>query len=242
MSNPELSIVIPCFNEEKRVHLSFEEILKFHAESPISFEVIFVNDGSSDKTVPVIEDFISSHTRLSLSLIKTEHRGKGNAVRRGLDKSEGLFVLFSDTDFSTPLNEIENFLPLLKKGKSLVCGLRKKYHTKVSRKIISTLFTGVRHLFFPFLRTVTDTQCGFKCMKSSTAHNYAEQGVIDGLLFDMELLLFCGREKMAGVSVCWNYVTGSSILSLSSFKQIFEDFFKLLFIEWRFVCGSLKTE
>jgi len=231
MNTPTLSIVIPCYNEESRLHLTFRELTHFALFTSISFEIIFVDDGSTDSTAQKIEQFIQYNLYLNSTLIRyRRNRGKGYAVREGLKQSTGKYCLYSDCDFSTPLSEVRRMIPQLSEHCSIIYGIRIHYHNAVIRQMISKLFTSVRCKLFPTLSDVTDSQCGFKCMTSDFAHLYANIGSTNGFVFDLELLLLAQKKGLnsKGMLVPWQAVSGGTVLGMKTVLSVITELFQLI--------------
>ncbi len=230
MNTPTLSIVIPCYNEEARLHLAFREIQRFTLFSTVAFEVIFIDDGSSDNTSKKIKGFIQYNRCINCKLVTyRKNKGKGYAVREGLKESIGKYCLFTDCDFSTPLTEVNRIIPQLSEQCSLIYGVRLQYHDRVIRKIISKLFTTIRFTLFPSLSKIPDSQCGFKCMTSEFAHLYANVGHTNGFVFDLELLLLAEKKGVhsKGILVPWQAVSGGSILEIKTLFSVISELMQL---------------
>src|SRR5262245_28150347 len=133
MNRPELSVVIPVYNEEKRVGKTLQESLAYLKSKKITAELLVVDDGSRDGTVAVVGGFKrQAKGRQALKVLKHRvNRGKGAAVRTGALAAKGRTVLFMDADNSTPLSEFENFRPILRRGTEVILGSRAVDRKKV---------------------------------------------------------------------------------------------------------------
>ncbi len=228
MNTPTLSVVVPCYNEENRLQITFRELRKFSEFSRVSFEVVFVDDGSTDKTLDKIRNFITYNIQIDCKLVSyKKNKGKGFAVRKGLGKCIGKYCLYTDCDFSTPLSEVYRIIPQLTNNYSLIYGVRENGHNSVIRKTVSKLFTKIRYTLIPSLNSVKDSQCGFKCMTSEIAHLYAKIGKVNGFVFDLELLLFTSDRGVhsKGITVPWQAVPGGHVVE---FKTLFSVLLELL--------------
>lgn len=216
---PFLSVVIPAYNEETNIRLgAFDKVLRYLEGQPYTWEVIVVDDGSTDNTARLVEEVSvkSSH----FQLIKNPHQGKAATVMTGIMESKGTIVLFSDLDQATPLKEVEKILPWFEKGFDVVIGSRK------SKREGAPLLRRVMARGFMFLRTVvlglkgiSDTQCGFKAFRREVAQNifkhlslYGKQKTVSGAMvtagFDIEVLFLAKTlgYKIKEIPVEWHYV------------------------------------
>jgi len=188
MEKIHLSVVIPSYNEEinlKRGVLG--SVYEYLCKQKYSWEVLVVDDGSTDKTVEIVEKFIKDHN--GFKLFKEPHRGKGGTVIAGILKAKGGNILFSDMDQSTPIDQIEKFLPKLEKGFDVVIGSRAgREGQSVIRKVMAYGWVVLRSLILrlPF----KDTQCGFKVFKKQAANKIFKR-----------LMVFSGKMRVKGSSV-----------------------------------------
>lgn len=161
----KLSVVIPCYNEERNLKRGvLEEVDSFLRNQLYQSEVIISDDGSTDESRKIIEEFIKAHPRFRL--LKNLHAGKPYAVRAGAMEAKGEIALFTDMDQSAPISEINKLLPYFNRGYQVVIGSRGKERKRFPyyRKIISWGFRFARRLVL--LRQIVDTQCGFKAFKT----------------------------------------------------------------------------
>jgi len=204
----DLSIIIPAYNEEKRILKSLETIEEYLSSKNLSYEIIVVDDGSSDNTLLLVKDFSKSNNRTSCITYKN-NMGKGFAVREGVKKSEGNLVLFSDADLSTPIKEMEKLIDAIKSGFDISIGSRALSNSEIIvsqpfyRKIMGKIFNIlVRFLIF---NGIKDTQCGFKCFTRKAAQEIFRRCRINGFSFDVEALLI-GKKlgfKIKDIPVQW---------------------------------------
>jgi dolichyl-phosphate beta-glucosyltransferase len=186
--NPHLSVVIPCFNEARKIETDIEAALRYFSGRPYSFELILVDDGSGDGTAAILEK--SPGTR---AICYQPNRGKGHAVRTGMLQASGRYRLFADAGLCVPYSEIEKGLALLESGADVAIGSRKLSESQVIeqqagyRRIGSSVF-GLLVRNWMGLR-YSDTQCGFKLFTAQAAEQLFSAARIDGFMFDAEMLI-----------------------------------------------------
>jgi glycosyltransferase involved in cell wall biosynthesis len=165
---PFLSIVIPCYNEEKNLERGvLQEVHEYLVTRDYVWEVIVANDESTDSSRRLIKRFTEGKPRFSL--VDIPHGGKPAAVWAGIREARGEIVLFTDMDQSTPLEEVEKLLPWYDQGCDVVIGSRgtEREGFSIVRRLGSAVFRTLRRLFL--LRGISDTQCGFKSCKREAA-------------------------------------------------------------------------
>jgi len=165
---PHISVVIPCWNEEKNLeHGVLDQVHQYLVQQSYPWEVIIVDDGSTDNSKRLIEGFIQD--KRGFYLFDIPHGGKPAAVWTGIQKARGEIVLFTDMDQSTPIEELGKLLPWYEQGYDVVIGSRGMAREGASgiRKLGSVVFLALRRLFL--LRNIRDTQCGFKTCRRPAA-------------------------------------------------------------------------
>ena len=184
------SIVIPLYNEEQRIPKTIREILDFFAPNPdFSPEIIFVNDGSTDATLAVLDSYRASGPFTVVTY--AENRGKGYAVRTGVAASSGDRIVFFDIDLATPLSEFTALRRSLGPDDGIVIGSRRLGASRIVksqsgiRMFLGHQFTKLSNLLVP---GVTDFTCGFKCFSRAAADIIFPRARIDRWAFDTELL------------------------------------------------------
>jgi len=185
-----LSVVIPAFNEEKRIEKTLRETSGFLHKQAYDHEIIIVNDGSQDKTVELIEGLKIPFLRV---ISNANNKGKGYSVRRGLLAAQGQYRLFMDADNSTAIREIEKFLPYAATHDVLIGSRAQKESIILKQQIFYRRLLGKLWGFLvgrlAGLGEFKDTQCGFKLVNASTATRVLPLCKVDGWAFDLELLL-----------------------------------------------------
>lgn len=193
-TSPEICIVVPAFNEVRRIAFTIERTEAFLAATMPAgaFEVIVVDDGSVDGTGDRVRDLARSRAWLRV-LGGEPNRGKGYATRRGVLASTGRYVGYMDADYKTPIEEVQKFLPHLRDGRDVVIGSRTGEGARIEvaqplyRRIGSRAFSVLMHRLVG-LDAISDTQCGFKFFRRDVAQELFGRQAIDGYMFDVEIL------------------------------------------------------
>ncbi len=165
---PFLSIIIPCYNEQKNLERGvLQEVQAYLAKQPHPWEVIIVNDESSDESRRLLQAFVAQQP--GFSLFDIPHGGKPAAVWAGIQQARAEIVLFTDMDQSTPLSEMEKLLPHYAEGADVVIGSRGggREGFSIVRKLGSFVFRTLRRVLL--LPGIQDTQCGFKSCRRTAA-------------------------------------------------------------------------
>jgi dolichyl-phosphate beta-glucosyltransferase len=163
-----ISVVIPCYNEENNLKRGvLDEVYQYLKGQALLWEVVIVNDESTDNSKSLIEGFIQD--KETFSLFDIPHGGKPAAIWEGIQRSAGEVVLLADMDQSTPMGELSKLVPWYEEGSDVVIGSRRTIREGSSplRKAGSFLFLTLRRLFL--LRNIIDTQCGFKLCRREVA-------------------------------------------------------------------------
>lgn len=207
--NCYLSVVVPVFNEEKKIEQDMAMIYGYFEKQNYSFEVVVVDDGSADGTLEKLKMLEKKYRGMRIVHYKPNH-GKGCAVKTGILHSQGDYVLFADAGGCVPYGEVEKGLVVLKNGYDVAIGSRALVDSNIVvlqpryRQIGGRLFWyAVR--FFIGIKGLSDTQCGFKIFKREVAHEIFENVKIDGFMFDAEWILIAQKLgcKMKEFPVQW---------------------------------------
>lgn len=208
----QLSIVIPAYNEALRIVPTLTQIKNYlcqNSEYWKNCEVIVVSDGSTDNTAETVKEF--SRNFSNLKLITYQHnRGKGYAVKRGVQASCGALVLFADADGATPIDELDRLAPSLITGAAdIAIASRRVSGANIMKKqsflriVIGRVFSYINTVLLgmPFI----DTQCGFKLFKGDIARQLFNDKISDGFAFDVELLFYAvqNRYRVKEIGVTW---------------------------------------
>src|SRR3989338_4045425 len=167
----ELSIVIPCYNEEKRIKKTIDNILKYLHQKKKKTEIIFVNDGSTDETKIIIKHAIKKFKSNNIIYAKMVdyaiNQGKGYAIKQGIQKSSGKYILLCDADLSTPITELDKLKKYISKY-DLVIGSRKQKDSSVvkpqspTREFLGRTFSFLSKIILGV--NINDFTCGFKLL------------------------------------------------------------------------------
>lgn len=233
--SPPLSLVVPAFNEACRLTKNLYTFLSYLQDYRPEAELIVVDDGSTDSTAAVAEDFFARHPKVMAHVLRfDENRGKGHAVRAGLLAAQAPIALFSDADLSTPITELPKIVEPIESGDyDIVFGSR-----ALDREMIGRRQPWQREqsgkVFNRIVRTLTglpfhDTQCGFKAFRMETARPIIEHGQIDGFGFDVELLFLARRAglRLREVPVCWDHHEGSKVHLVHDSLRMFAEIVSL---------------
>ena len=235
---PVVSIVVPAFNESARIGDSIKKIDAFMRRSPLSLELIVVDDGSSDNTAHIVR-----HARIKgLRLIRNgQNRGKGYSVQQGVLSASGKYVLFTDADLSAPIEEVNTLLEIAtREGADVVIGSRAidpayiEKHQSRLRELGGILFNFMVRLLLGL--RLHDTQCGFKLFDRQKSLRLFEKQTTSGFGFDPELLFLAKRYGLTirEAPVRWSHVEGSKVSFLRDGIRMFLD---LVRIRWNAIVG-----
>jgi dolichyl-phosphate beta-glucosyltransferase len=241
--SPDLSLVIPAFNEEARLGPTLEAYLGYCRGTARRVELIVVDDGSLDRTSTVVNSFASSYPEVRLIRL-AENQGKGQAVRSGVVNAQGKRILFADADGATPISELERLELALDKGADVAIGSRALHDQSVRikarlyRRMIGRTFHGLVELLT--VPGVKDTQCGFKLFRGPVAHDLFSRMRIRGFSFDVEVLMMAQRRgyAIAEVPVNWTHQPGSKVNLVTDSARMLRDLF---LIRGRYMSGQYNS-
>ena len=216
ISQPLLSIVIPAYNEEQRIAGTLDTIFEYLKAQSFAAEIIVVDDGSTDQTVELCRSYTDQHPNLR-TLKLPKNRGKGCAVRTGMLDAKGDYVLMSDADLATPIEELDAFWPWMHQDFDIVIASRALpnsslvIHQPFHREVLGRCFNlVVQALAVP---GVKDTQCGFKLFTKKASDAVFRICKSDGYSFDIEALYVARRMKLKikEAPVHWKHIDGSKV-------------------------------
>ena len=221
----KLSIVIPCYNEAKDIASNVEKVKKYLTDNKINHELILVNDGSKDNTKEVIEA-IPGVKALSYD----KNRGKGGAVKYGIESATGDYVLFMDADLSTDISAISKVVELGPSYELIIGSRHAKDSVILKKQPWTRVFIGwccrvlVKMLFHTKLK---DTQCGFKAMRTDVAKKIVSKQLVTNFAFDVEYIYIArlNNLSMYELGITWSDDRGSTVNPIKSSLKFFRDIF-----------------
>lgn len=239
---PELSIVIPAYNEEKRLPRALARLRDYfaaHGTALAGYEILVVDDGSRDATPKIAQEWTRDLPSLRL-VSNGQNRGKGYSVRHGMLEARGRLALFTDADLSSPIEELEKLLAAIRAGNQVAIGSRAldrsliETHQSALREVAGMIFNGFVRLFtgLPY----HDTQCGFKIFVREPCRIVFEQQRIEGFGFDPEILFLAKRHGLRGaeVPVRWAHDPATKVHVVRDSLRMFGD---LIYIRWNWLRG-----
>jgi dolichyl-phosphate beta-glucosyltransferase len=228
----QLSVVIPAFNEERRIGPTLERILEYLGSRRWTAEVVVVIDGSRDRTADVVRG-VATRTIPVVLLDAGTNRGKGACVRRGMLAARGALRLFTDADLSTPIEEVERLADAVDGGHDVAIGSRRLAGSRVAlaqpwwRRLMGRTFGWcVRRMAVPGIQ---DTQCGFKLFSARAAERIFPLQRIDQFGFDVEVLWIARRlgYRVAEVPVTWTDDPRSTVRPVADSLRMLADLVRI---------------
>ncbi len=225
----KLSFIIPAYNEAERIGRSLEKSIAWFSERDYAWEILVVDDGSKDNTAAIVEAFAGQGVAL---LRQPRNMGKGAAVRRGMLEGTGEYRIFSDADFSTPIEEVEPALEHLEQydvaiGSRAIDRSSVKLHQPWYRETMGKMFNLLVQVVA--VSGIKDTQCGFKGFRAEAARNVFNRTKIDGFSFDVEAL-FIARKfgySIKEFPVEWHNDARSTLNPVTDSIKMFQELLKI---------------
>ena len=235
---PYISIVIPAYNEEALIEKTLNDVTLYLEKSGFSYEIIVVCDGCKDKTARLAGEIAKKNNKVRV-IDRKVNVGKGFSVRQGCLKAKGAYIIFTDADLSTPIDEIEKLLKCLERGYDIAIGSRAlkesdiRIHQVWYREIMGKTF----NLFVQAIaiKGIKDTQCGFKGFKKEAALKIFQMQTIKGFGFDVEVLYIAKRlgYRIKEVPVRWLNRAASKVNPLTHPLQMLTDLIRIRFRGWK---------
>ncbi len=239
-SVPTVSVVIPAYNEARRIDSSLEKILTFIDNNELAAEIIVVDDGSDDGTSQIT----GAHSRHELrNLVNDTNHGKGYSVRRGFLEAKGTYVLFTDADLSAPIDELAHLLEFAREGADIIVGSRAVDRGKIvihqprTRELGGILYNWAVQVILGL--PIKDTQCGFKLFRRDVMLPIFQRQTIQRFGFDPEILFLARKSglEIREIPVSWSHDAGSKVRFLSDGIGMFLD---LIHIRWNWMRGRYR--
>lgn len=242
-ARPHLSVVIPAYNEGFRIPSALRQTLEYLERRGKKYEVLIVDDGSTDDTSERVEQVCREAPAVRLLRHSTNH-GKGFAVRAGMLQASGEYLLFTDADLSSPMTEADRLLEPLQNGYDVVVGSRALKPEWVSPRQPWWRETGgkIFNLFVRFFVSpdIRDTQCGFKAFRREAAQAIFSCQTIPGFGFDVEILYLARKfgYRILEVPVHWGNDERTKVRPLRDGQRMFLDLLRIRWNDWR---GKYKS-
>jgi len=234
--NPFLSVVIPAYNEARRIPLTLIDMDRHLSKAKYTYEIVVVDDGSKDDTVDIVkrfEGFIPN-----LRLIEQKNTGKGGAVKNGMLQANGRYRLFTDADNSTSVDQFEKMIPLFEDGYDVVICSRAHKDSKLtpSQPLARQIPGKIGNLIIQILvlPRIWDTQCGFKAFSEKATEDVFPKQRITGWGFDVEILALARNlgHKIGQIPVIWVNDLDSKV-GPSAYIQVLLDTLRIRYWLWR---------
>lgn len=246
-----LSVVVPAYNEERRLPETMRQILTYLERQPYASEVIVADDGSTDRTAALVEQVSAQHP--NVRLLKLDHRGKGFAVRAGALAARGAYVLLCDADMAVPIEEWERLLEAMQRGYPVAIGSREGMGAQREgepwyRHVMGRVFNLIIRIVA--VGGIQDTQCGFKAMARPVAEDlfrrvriYGEDApIVQGAAvtaYDVELLYLAIKRgyRVAEIPMPWRYGEETKVNAL---RDSWRNLGDTLRVRWNAIRGVYK--
>ena len=235
MSSCYLSVVIPAYNEERRLPETLTTINDYLVGQHYTWEVVVADDGSEDSTASIVHEFAQTHPGFRVHTFP--HLGKGGAVRQGMLVAAGEYRFLCDADLSMPIKFLARLLPPDAPAADIVIGSReaagaRRIGEPPGRWLMGRVFNGFTRLLAT--PDIKDTQCGFKVFTADSAEVLFPAQTLDGFAFDAEILFLARKRNFATaeVGIDWHYRTESKVRPFRDGWRTLRD---LLLIRWRWL-------
>lgn len=231
---PLVSVVIPAYNEERRLPQTLPQVLQFLRGQSFSWEVIVVDDGSVDRTAEIVAEMAREEP--ALRLLRLPHRGKGSALRAGMLAAQGTYRFLCDADLSVPIEDLTNFLPALREAEVAIASREAPGAQRIGEPVYRHLMGRIYNLLVRLLLLpgIRDTQCGFKGFRQETVVPLFSRQGMEGWGFDVELLYLARGlgYRIVEVPVRWTYGRHSRLRLLRDPWRMFRDLWRVRWRAW----------
>jgi dolichyl-phosphate beta-glucosyltransferase len=233
------SIVIPAYNESRRIVTTLNEVLSFVASNGWDAELIIVNDGSRDDTTEIVRQYAQRNPMMRL-IENPGNRGKGYSVRNGMLNARGEILLFTDADLSAPIGEAPKLLEAIEAGADVAMGSRwlrpelQKQRQSLHRQFLGRVFNLLLRIVLGL--NFADTQCGFKAFSRRAAESVFKLQRIERWGFDPEIIYLAKKQgfKVVEVPVQWSHDDKTTIHPVRDGLRMFVEVLK---VRWNSICG-----
>jgi len=226
---PSLSIVIPVYNEERRITVFLQSVIDYLLRKKFSCEIVVVDDGSRDRTIAVTESLLNEKLPGTYRILKLPtNRGKGAAVREGMLQAKGDYIFFLDADGSTSIQEIDSFMSKISPGIDIYIATRTiKHKAPQKRKIFGYGYIFLANLLLGL--RVVDITCGFKCYSRESARKIFPLQALNNWSFDAEDIFIARKHgyEIMGIPVHWQHVGESKVKVFKNIIVCAVDLFKI---------------
>ncbi len=227
---PLLTIIIPAYNEERRLPTTLPQVVTFAQEQTYRIEILVVDNASTDRTADIVRGIAEQHP--IVTLLHQPIRGKGAAVRKGIFAGHGEYLFICDADLAMPIEETKKFIPPALSDYDVAIASREapgamRYNEPWYRHVMGRVFNLlVRALLVPGIQ---DTQCGFKCFRRDAAQSLFSLQTIDGWAFDVELLHIAQRRgyRIVEVPIHWYYGENSRVNPLRDSLNMVREVYRI---------------
>jgi dolichyl-phosphate beta-glucosyltransferase len=242
MTSPELSVIIPAYNEEALIASTLDCLQNYLLRRPESFEIIVVDDGSQDKTVERVQHLQKNSAHLRL-LVNPQNMGKGFSIQRGVLESRGQIIIFTDADLPYELDAIDGFLKALRNHCDLAVGSRVLPGSEVRgvpmlRYVAGQIFSWMVQVVL--FQGLPDTQCGFKGFRADAAKEIFRRLTIGGFGFDVEMLFIARKRNYAIQPVPVHMIEHRQRSRVRLVTDSLKMFANLFMVRWNDLQGKYK--
>jgi dolichyl-phosphate beta-glucosyltransferase len=228
---PSISIVIPVYNEEKRIRSFLLSVIDYLSRKDFSCEVVIVDDGSSDTTIPIVKSLVDEMLPGKYKIVQLPvNAGKGAAIRKGMLESGGEYIFFLDADGSTSIHEIDNFMSHFNGECEIYIATRAvKHKAPFKRKFFGYGYIYLANLVLQL--EVADITCGFKCYKRACAQEIFSRQKLNNWSFDAEDIFIARKYgyMIKEIPVTWKHTSGSKVKVAKNVLVCGLDLFRIRF-------------